>query len=138
MSDEYWIISVPGKSTPRQSYDEVCQATGRDQLSQNYLFNIPDLKVWQRKLFHRILCSIHLGWYTRFTCCTFGWLSSTWWIYRRVKSSLKHWFEQNWIFRVTKKLTQFFFNDVLDGDRNRLAENLVVGANGGMYKYYSS
>ena len=45
MSDEYWIISVPGKSTPRQSYDEVCQATGRDQVSQNYMFNIPDLKV---------------------------------------------------------------------------------------------
>ncbi len=37
------------------------------------------------------------------------------------------------ICRVTKKLTQFFFNDVLDGDRNRLAENLVVGTNGGMY-----
>ncbi|CAF4254662.1 unnamed protein product, partial [Rotaria magnacalcarata] len=29
MSDEYWIISVPGKSTPRQSYDEVCKVTGR-------------------------------------------------------------------------------------------------------------
>jgi hypothetical protein len=45
MSEEYWIISVPGKSAPRQSYDEVCQATARDQLSVNYLFNIPDLKV---------------------------------------------------------------------------------------------
>jgi hypothetical protein len=32
---------------------------------------------------------------------------------------------------VTKKLTQFFFHDVLEGDRNRLAENLVVGPNGG-------
>jgi len=49
MSDEYWIISVPGKSTPRQSYDDVCQATGRDQLSQNYIFNIPDLKVKEIK-----------------------------------------------------------------------------------------
>ncbi len=45
MSDEYWIISVPGKATPRQSYDEVCEATSRDQLSVNYFFNIPDLKV---------------------------------------------------------------------------------------------
>lgn len=45
MSEEYWIISVPGKSTPRQSFDEVCRATERDQLSVNYLFNIPDLKV---------------------------------------------------------------------------------------------
>lgn len=44
-SEEYWIISVPSKSSPRQSYDEVCQATGRDQLSINYLLNIPDLKV---------------------------------------------------------------------------------------------
>lgn len=51
MSDEYWIISVPGKSTPRQSYDEVCQATGRDQLSQNYLFNIPELKVKSADIF---------------------------------------------------------------------------------------
>ncbi len=50
MSDEYWIISVPGKSTPRQSYDDVCQATGRDQLSQNYIFNIPDLKVKKIKI----------------------------------------------------------------------------------------
>ena len=45
MSDEYWLISVPGRSSPRQRYDEVCQATGRDQLAQNYLFQIPDLKV---------------------------------------------------------------------------------------------
>jgi hypothetical protein len=45
MSEEYWIISVPGKSTPRQSYDEVCEATSREQLSVNYFFNIPDLKV---------------------------------------------------------------------------------------------
>ena len=35
------------------------------------------------------------------------------------------------MFRVTKKLTQFFFHDVLEDDRNRLAENLVVGQNGG-------
>ena len=34
-------------------------------------------------------------------------------------------------FRVTKKLTQFFFHDVLEDDRNRLAENLVVGQNSG-------
>lgn len=38
------------------------------------------------------------------------------------------------VFRVTKKLTQFFFSDILDGDRNRLAENLVVGANACTWK----
>jgi hypothetical protein len=45
---------------------------------------------------------------------------------------------QNYIincFRVTKKLTQFFFHDVLDDDRNRLTENLVVGPNSGMYLF---
>lgn len=31
------------------------------------------------------------------------------------------------VFSVTKKLTQFFYNDILEGDRNRLAENLIVG-----------
>lgn len=35
---------------------------------------------------------------------------------------------------VTKKLTQFFYHDVLDNDRNRLLENLVVGSNGGQIK----
>ena len=47
MSDEYWIISVPGdgKSPAKKRYDDVCQATGRDQLSQNFIFNIPELKV---------------------------------------------------------------------------------------------
>jgi len=97
MSDEYWIISVPGKSTPRQSYDEVCQATARDQLSQNYIFNIPDLKVGT--LDSLVALSDDLA---------------------RI---------DGYIEGVTKKLTQFFFNDVLDGDRNRLAENLVVGSN---------
>ncbi len=41
-------------------------------------------------------------------------------------------------FRVTKKLVQFFFHDVLDDDRNRLAENLVVGPNSGMYFFQFS
>ena len=45
MSEEYWLVAVPRKGNVRQVYDEVCRATGRDQLSVNYLFNIPDLKV---------------------------------------------------------------------------------------------
>ena len=56
MSDEYWIISVPGKSTARQTFEEVCQATGRDQLSQNFLFTIPDLKVREMYFIHSIVC----------------------------------------------------------------------------------
>ncbi|CAF1181941.1 unnamed protein product, partial [Didymodactylos carnosus] len=45
MSDEYWLISAPGKPSPRQTYDQICNATGKDQLSTNFIFNIPDLKV---------------------------------------------------------------------------------------------
>lgn len=40
---------------------------------------------------------------------------------------------QNVNSRVTKKLTQFFFHDVLEDDRNRLAENLVVGPSSSMF-----
>jgi hypothetical protein len=77
MSEEYWIISVPGKGTSRQTFDEVCQATARDQLSVNYMFNIPDLKVILMNKsfsFHYLFIVFFyiIGWYTRFTYCTFG------------------------------------------------------------------
>ncbi|CAF0927562.1 unnamed protein product [Adineta steineri] len=98
MTDEYWIISVPGKSTPEQNFNEVCQATGRDQLSQNHMFKIPDLKV--------------------------GTLDSL----VALSDDLAR--LDGYIEGITKKLTQFFFHDVLDDDRNRLAENLAVGPNG--------
>ncbi|UJR13915.1 hypothetical protein I4U23_000921 [Adineta vaga] len=98
MTSEYWVISVPGKASARQNYDEVCRATGRDQLSQNFMFNIPDLKVGT--LDSLVALSDDLA---------------------RIDGFIEG---------VTKKLTQFFFHDVLEDDRNRLAENLVVGQNG--------
>ncbi|CAF1622140.1 unnamed protein product [Rotaria magnacalcarata] len=98
MTEEYWIISVPGKSTPRQTYDDVCRATERDQLSVNYILNIPDLKV--------------------------GTLDSL----VALSDDLAR--LDQYIEGVAKKLTQFFFHDILDDDRNRLAENLVLGPNG--------
>lgn len=97
MCDEYWIISIPGKSNPKQTFDEVCQATSRDQLSVNYMLNIPELKV--------------------------GTLDSL----VGLSDDLAR--LDSYIESVTKKLTQFFFHDILEGDRNRLAENLVVGTN---------
>ena len=72
MTDEYWIISVPRKSTARQTYDEVCQATGRDQLAQNFLFTIPDLKVRDIQLIGENFNFFHLGWNPRFVGCSFG------------------------------------------------------------------
>ncbi|UJR33283.1 hypothetical protein I4U23_020736 [Adineta vaga] len=98
MSDEYWIIAVPGRSTPKESFEEVCRATERDQLSTNFFFNIPDLKV--------------------------GTLDSL----VALSDDLAK--LDNYIEGVTKKLTQYFFHDVLDDDRNRLAENLTVGSHG--------
>ncbi|CAF1076023.1 unnamed protein product [Adineta steineri] len=97
MSDEYWIISVPGKSTPKQSFDEICQATVRDNLSANFLFTIPDLKV--------------------------GTLDSL----VALSDDLAK--LDTYVEGITKKLTQFFFHDILDDDRNRLTENLVIGPN---------
>ncbi|XP_005098193.1 V-type proton ATPase subunit C 1-A [Aplysia californica] len=44
---EYWLISAPGEKTPQNTFERLNQATrpGNDKLSENYKFNIPDLKV---------------------------------------------------------------------------------------------
>ena len=44
---EYWLISAPGDKTPQNTFERLNQAigTGSDRLSENYKFNIPDLKV---------------------------------------------------------------------------------------------
>ncbi|CAF0737739.1 unnamed protein product [Didymodactylos carnosus] len=96
MSDEYWLISAPGKPTPRQTYDQVCTATGKDQLSTNFIFNIPDLKVGT--LDSLVSLSDDLG---------------------RLDTYIEG---------VTRKLAQYF-GEVLEGEKNKLAENLVVGPN---------
>uniref|UniRef100_A0A915LAE3 V-type proton ATPase subunit C n=1 Tax=Romanomermis culicivorax TaxID=13658 RepID=A0A915LAE3_ROMCU len=40
---EYWIISAPGDKTCQETWDKLNKATG--EYSQNFKFNIPDLKV---------------------------------------------------------------------------------------------
>ena len=44
---EYWLISAPGDKTPQNTFERLNQATksGGDKLSENFKFNIPDLKV---------------------------------------------------------------------------------------------
>jgi len=42
---EYWLISAPGEKTCQQTYDKLNQATSKQQLSSNWKFHIPDLKV---------------------------------------------------------------------------------------------
>jgi len=133
MSDEYWIISVPGKATPRQSYDEVCEATSRDQLSVNYFFNIPDLKVQLMYessskfffIYHRLVHSIR-SFHFRMISLDLIIIS------KGINSSHVIDLTINY-FRVTRKLTQYFFHDVLEDDRNRLAENLTIGSNSGRH-----
>jgi hypothetical protein len=134
MSDEYWLISVPGRKEPQQRFNEICQATDRDQLSQNFVFTIPELlkvldmiDTLNRHIYSFVYLGGHIGFVGRFVW-RFG---TARWLYRRVRT-----FEQTPLvlthdFRVTKKLTQFFFNDILAGDRNRLAENLTVAPNNG-------
>ncbi|KAF2362903.1 ATPase V1 complex subunit C [Trinorchestia longiramus] len=43
---EYWLISAPGDKTPQQTWEKLNKATAVDnQLSTNFPFHIPDLKV---------------------------------------------------------------------------------------------
>ncbi|XP_051520462.1 V-type proton ATPase subunit C 1-A-like isoform X2 [Myxocyprinus asiaticus] len=43
---EFWLISAPGEKTCQQTWDKMNMATSRaNNLSTNYKFNIPDLKV---------------------------------------------------------------------------------------------
>ena len=42
---EYWLISAPGEKTCQQTFDRLNEATNRQQLSSNWKFHIPDLKV---------------------------------------------------------------------------------------------
>jgi len=42
---EYWMISAPGRQTCQQTWDNLQKATSNAQLSSNWKFHIPDLKV---------------------------------------------------------------------------------------------
>lgn len=42
---EYWLISAPGDKTCQQTWDRLNQATTKHQLSVNWKFPVPDLKV---------------------------------------------------------------------------------------------
>lgn len=43
---EYWLISAPGEKTPQQTFDILNNVAAKQQnLSQNYKFSIPELKV---------------------------------------------------------------------------------------------
>ena len=45
-TSEFWLISAPGDKTPQQTFDKLNKATAIDnQLSMNFPFHIPDLKV---------------------------------------------------------------------------------------------
>ncbi|KAK7099515.1 V-type proton ATPase subunit C-like isoform X2 [Littorina saxatilis] len=42
---EVWLISAPGENTPQKTWDTLNRATSAENLSTNYKFNIPDLRV---------------------------------------------------------------------------------------------
>ncbi|GBP83905.1 V-type proton ATPase subunit C [Eumeta japonica] len=42
---EYWLISAPGDKTCQQTWETLNNATRQGNLSVNYKFHIPDLKV---------------------------------------------------------------------------------------------
>lgn len=44
-STEYWLVSVPGEKNALQAWDSINKHTSQQQLSSNWKFHIPDLKV---------------------------------------------------------------------------------------------
>jgi hypothetical protein len=42
---EYWIISAPGEKTCQQTWESLNKKTKDAELSNNWKFHIPDLKV---------------------------------------------------------------------------------------------
>lgn len=42
---EVWLISAPGENTPQKTWDALNRATTAENLSTNYKFNIPELRV---------------------------------------------------------------------------------------------
>ncbi|XP_071099781.1 V-type proton ATPase subunit C-like [Haliotis cracherodii] len=45
MSTDFWLISAPGEKTVQQTWDRLNSNTAPEKLSNNYKFQIPDLKV---------------------------------------------------------------------------------------------
>lgn len=61
MSEEYFLIAVPQQSSIENALDTISRLTNPNQLSTNYTFHIPDLKVNTREKkefidFDRFIC----------------------------------------------------------------------------------
>lgn len=57
---EYWLISAPGDKTCQQTWDTLNNATKSGNLSVNYKFPIPDLKVRPYGIFF-LLCVTNIA-----------------------------------------------------------------------------
>lgn len=89
---DLWLISAPGEKTTQETWDKLNRTTGN--LSNNYKFNIPDLKVGT--LDQLVGLSDDLA---------------------KLDTTAE---------QVTRKLVQYF-GEVLEDERDKLADNLVVG-----------
>jgi len=46
-AQEYWLISAPSDRTKEETYQKLAEVTISADLTTNYKFNVPDLKVSQ-------------------------------------------------------------------------------------------
>uniref|UniRef100_F1L3T5 V-type proton ATPase subunit C n=1 Tax=Ascaris suum TaxID=6253 RepID=F1L3T5_ASCSU len=92
VAGDLWLISAPGEKTAQETWDKLNRTT--TNLSNNYKFNIPDLKVGT--LDQLVGLSDDLA---------------------KLDTTAE---------QVTRKLVQYF-GEVLEDERDKLAENLVVG-----------
>ena len=60
---EVWLISAPGENTPQKTWDTLNRATSAENLSANYKFNIPELRVRELRVtqahlrIHMMMCA---------------------------------------------------------------------------------
>lgn len=122
-SYEYWLISAPGDKTCQQTFDKLNQATTKQQLSTNWKFHVPDLKVGEDYtvvllLYSHALLSIIPHLCTMYLCQV-GTLDQL------VGLSDDLGKLDGFVEQITRKVSNYL-GEVLEEQRDKLGENLLA------------
>ena len=140
---EYWIISAPGDKTCQQTWDRMNAATMKQQLSSNWKFHIPDLKVgtldqlvglsddlgkWMFMRFlpkSRGVAKVKIKRARDHTIQHLMYVKFSW-VYGQVQLKLSFSAKvDNYVEQVTRK-TANYLSEVLEDQREKLLENLTA------------
>ena len=118
---EYWLISAPGDKTCQQTFDKLNQATTKQQLSANWKFHVPDLKVslfnfdWKTK--SKLEGGINCCW--NYLCVQVGTLDQL------VGLSDDLGKLDGFVEQITRKVANYL-GEVLEDQRDKLGESLLA------------